>query len=549
MYRSIKKISLGLALLASSLVSAQNINLPIVDLAGGRYFYYEVESGDSAYGIAKKFGWDYDELCRLNPQVIKNLKKGAMLYYPTGEKADTAVQNKADGEVITHVIRKGETVYSLAGKYNVPIEQIYADNPNSRVGIQEGKTLIINRTNRISNDASKVNADENVIAQPSEENVKPDEENKVSSVSQEKNEEYIPVIPVSEDKDETKISPSDINKERTSNIVVLLDDPDQQRDREFMRGFLLALKEMGNSWQKVNLTVIDARKGEAKVTEEISGLSPDLILLTDDKDIPEWIVDYGNKNNFPVINVFDVKYSRTDSNPSMVQLLTPSKEFNTLVSDYIVKTLGDYRLVFADAIADNDGIAENLKNNWDKTNYLELPMSKIMEKALREDGKYLFYINATKAEEVQKQLEDIMKMKERSPLANVKVIGRPNWVTFPESMSELFASTDVYVPSRFYVDWNSLKVENFVKKYEEIFNRAPQKSFPVYALSGYDVAEIFIPSLAANGGDFSRGMLRGDTIQSDIILEKPEENGGWLNKAVYLVRFTPFNTIEKLLAE
>lgn len=549
MYRSIKKISLGLALLASSLVSAQNINLPIVDLAGGRYFYYEVESGDSAYGIAKKFGWDYDELCRLNPQVIKNLKKGAMLYYPTGEKADTAVQNKADGEVITHVIRKGETVYSLAGKYNVPIEQIYADNPNSRDGIQEGKTLIINRTNRISNDASKVNADENVIAQPSEENVKPDEENKVSSVSQEKNEEYIPVIPVSEDKDETKISPSDINKERTSNIVVLLDDPDQQRDREFMRGFLLALKEMGNSWQKVNLTVIDARKGEAKVTEEISGLSPDLILLTDDKDIPEWIVDYGNKNNFPVINVFDVKYSRTDSNPSMVQLLTPSKEFNTLVSDYIVKTLGDYRLVFADAIADNDGIAENLKNNWDKTNYLELPMSKIMEKALREDGKYLFYINATKAEEVQKQLEDIMKMKERSPLANVKVIGRPNWVTFPESMSELFVSTDVYVPSRFYVDWNSLKVENFVKKYEEIFNRAPQKSFPVYALSGYDVAEIFIPSLAANGGDFSRGMLRGDTIQSDIILEKPEENGGWLNKAVYLVRFTPFNTIEKLLAE
>lgn len=549
MYRSIKKISLGLALLASSLVSAQNINLPIVDLAGGRYFYYEVESGDSAYGIAKKFGWDYDELCRLNPQVIKNLKKGAMLYYPTGEKADTAVQNKADGEVITHVIRKGETVYSLAGKYNVPIEQIYADNPYSRDGIQEGKTLIINRTNRISNDASKVNADENMIAQPSEENVKPDEENKVSSVSQEKNEEYIPVIPVSEVKDETKISPSDINKERVSNIVVLLDDPDQQRDREFMRGFLLALKEMGNSWQKVNLTVIDARKGEAKVTEEISGLSPDLILLTDDKDIPEWIVDYGNKNNFPVINVFDVKYSRTDSNPSMVQLLTPSKEFNTLVSDYIVKTLGDYRLVFADAIADNDGIAENLKNNWDKTNYLELPMSKIMEKALREDGKYLFYINATKAEEVQKQLEDIMKMKERSPLANVKVIGRPNWVTFPESMSELFASTDVYVPSRFYVDWNSLKVENFVKKYEEIFNRAPQKSFPVYALSGYDVAEIFIPSLAANGGDFSRGMLRGDTIQSDIILEKPEENGGWLNKAVYLVRFTPFNTIEKLLAE
>lgn len=536
-------------MLASSLVSAQNINLPIVDLAGGRYFYYEVESGDSAYGIAKKFGWDYDELCRLNPQVIKNLKKGAMLYYPTGEKADTAVQNKADGEVITHVIRKGETVYSLAGKYNVPIEQIYADNPYSRDGIQEGKTLIINRTNRISNDASKVNADENMIAQPSEENVKPDEENKVSSVSQEKNEEYIPVIPVSEVKDETKISPSDINKERVSNIVVLLDDPDQQRDREFMRGFLLALKEMGNSWQKVNLTVIDARKGEAKVTEEISGLSPDLILLTDDKDIPEWIVDYGNKNNFPVINVFDVKYSRTDSNPSMVQLLTPSKEFNTLVSDYIVKTLGDYRLVFADAIADNDGIAENLKNNWDKTNYLELPMSKIMEKALREDGKYLFYINATKAEEVQKQLEDIMKMKERSPLANVKVIGRPNWVTFPESMSELFASTDVYVPSRFYVDWNSLKVENFVKKYEEIFNRAPQKSFPVYALSGYDVAEIFIPSLAANGGDFSRGMLRGDTIQSDIILEKPEENGGWLNKAVYLVRFTPFNTIEKLLAE
>lgn len=564
----LKRISIAFAfLVAGASAFAEIVNLPTVEMQGGRYYFYEVGPSDSAYGIAKRFGWDYETLCKLNPQVVKNMKKGSLVYYPTGENnAVSAVIPEETGEkkIISHVIRKGDTVYGIAAKYGISVESIYEAYPSSRDGIREGEVIIIDRMRR--NTVNNSPSSENVAA--SEANATVNKENKTGSlpeikVSSESNEGEAAValpdqsVSITDESDAivdvsnmvSDNNTSDINLNKVANIAVLLDSPSLARDREFMRGFLIGLKQIQNSGLKAKLTAVDASKGESDALGILNTLGPDAIVLTHEKDIPDWIVKYGNVNSIPVINVFDVKYSGTASNPSVIQILTPSDDFNKKIAEYSVGYFEDTKLVFVGTPSASDGIASELKQCWPVTNVAEILPENILEKGLRDDVKYIFYVNETKKENVQELLEQICKLKDNYPLASVKVFGRASWVTLVSSLQELFAKTDVYIPSRFYFDWDSAASSGFLKEYESTYNRRPAVSYPIYSVAGYDVSQCLIPSIAANNGDFSKGIVRGNTLQSDFILNRDDINGGYINQAVYLVRFTPFGTIEKIIAE
>lgn len=121
--------------------------LPTTEILGKEYYVYEVKKGESIYGIAKRFGWDLEELMRLNPESSSSLNKGERLYYPTGqvsvvtEKPEPVEFNLSSFEPIKHKVKKGETVYSISRQYNVPLETIYKHNPTARKGVKAGDII------------------------------------------------------------------------------------------------------------------------------------------------------------------------------------------------------------------------------------------------------------------------------------------------------------------------------------------------------------------------------------------------------------------------
>ncbi len=46
---------------------ASDPGLPKVEILGKEYYYHDIKKGESIYGIAKQYGWDLEELVRLNP--------------------------------------------------------------------------------------------------------------------------------------------------------------------------------------------------------------------------------------------------------------------------------------------------------------------------------------------------------------------------------------------------------------------------------------------------------------------------------------------------
>lgn len=108
--------------------------------ASGESFIYKVQPGDTVFGIARKFGVEAQALLALNQIPNPNaLSVGQELRVPGQPPAGTQT-----GEGYVHVVAAGETLFGIAQKYGVPLDQLaqvnQITNPSS---LRVGQRLLI----------------------------------------------------------------------------------------------------------------------------------------------------------------------------------------------------------------------------------------------------------------------------------------------------------------------------------------------------------------------------------------------------------------------
>ncbi len=96
-----------------------------------QYKTHTVTKGENVYRIAKRYNTTPEAIYKINPTAKDGIKEGEILAIP--------VVN--DQEFKTHVVEKGDTVYSLSKKYNTTPEAIYLLNPEAVNGINLGQIL------------------------------------------------------------------------------------------------------------------------------------------------------------------------------------------------------------------------------------------------------------------------------------------------------------------------------------------------------------------------------------------------------------------------
>lgn len=95
--------------------------------------YYKVKKGDTLYAIAKKFGMTVDKLKDLNNLNSNNLSIGQELL----------VTDKYIGNDNSYTIKSGDTLYSIAKKYNTTVSKIKEINNLSSDVLSIGQKIII----------------------------------------------------------------------------------------------------------------------------------------------------------------------------------------------------------------------------------------------------------------------------------------------------------------------------------------------------------------------------------------------------------------------
>lgn len=98
---------------------------------------YTVKSGDSLWNIANRYGTTVANLKSLNNLTSDALQIGQVLRVPSSEK-DTN-QNTSN----TYTVKAGDSLYKIANNYNTTVNQIKALNNLTNDTLQIGQTLLI----------------------------------------------------------------------------------------------------------------------------------------------------------------------------------------------------------------------------------------------------------------------------------------------------------------------------------------------------------------------------------------------------------------------
>ncbi|MFP4059002.1 MAG: LysM peptidoglycan-binding domain-containing protein [bacterium] len=102
-------------------------NKVIID--GKVYYIHVVKEGQTLYSISHAYNVTQKEIAAENPEVMVGLKEGQTLKIPERPVVvDKIKLNKSD-KFIYHIISEGQTLYFLSRHYNISIEDIFKHNP------------------------------------------------------------------------------------------------------------------------------------------------------------------------------------------------------------------------------------------------------------------------------------------------------------------------------------------------------------------------------------------------------------------------------------
>ncbi|MBO7282166.1 MAG: LysM peptidoglycan-binding domain-containing protein [Alistipes sp.] len=143
------KIIYTLLLLAMALpaVATEPTNI-VVEVGGRSYYKHLVASGDTIYALSKAYNVSEQQILESNEGVTSaTLKVDSYIYIPRVAQVESKAVDKK--RFITHSVKSGDTIYSIARKYKVSVATLERDNPNVDIErIAPGMEILVRRSER-----------------------------------------------------------------------------------------------------------------------------------------------------------------------------------------------------------------------------------------------------------------------------------------------------------------------------------------------------------------------------------------------------------------
>jgi LysM repeat protein len=166
----------GLLFPLCSLASVDSIGTEVFE--GKTYILHRVEKSEGLYGIARRYRSTVSAIQQANTLESTSLKLGEVLKVPvegkaassaaaapiseekSPAKAKSAPASKPATTKITHTVRKGETLFAIARKYDVSVQDIKTWNNLKSTNLSLGQRLQINKQGAAPVTAGNTNASE-----------------------------------------------------------------------------------------------------------------------------------------------------------------------------------------------------------------------------------------------------------------------------------------------------------------------------------------------------------------------------------------------------
>lgn len=578
---------------------AQNNQSSINNEPDGNIFYHTVERGQTVYSIAKMYEVKVDDIYKLNIGSEESIKAGDKLKIP--QKLVIQKEKKSDPEkdFIFHTIQSKETPFGVSRKYGISGESLFEANPGlSRETFLAGKTI------RIPTGTPQKKTAEIVETNKGSKEVHytvPQRETmyNICKMFKTTEKELLKLNPelagglrsgmtlriplrISENDlpKEAELDPGKINalldakKEprlvNAAKIALLLpydaDTPQtsklQKRMTEYYEGLLLATDTLRKSGYSTELFVYDiGQEGVAKTKnilqnkqEELKNVN--LIIGGFSGDQFRLISDFAKENKIKYVIPFTSQNDEVLNNAYILQVNTPSHRLYANAAYAGANLFARHNILFLDT-KDPEEQTDFIKEFKRELTDRNIPFKTVVYNAEHFDKDITAMLVTDKPNmimPISESLEALNKIKgtlriiaETKPEYNLSLFGYPLWQTYTEECLEDFHVLNTYIYSPFYVDNTNSGVNRFYDSYKNWYSKNPIRSYPKYALLGFDTGMFFLNAIQQYGVNFEDKLseIKYKSLQTGFHFERVNNWGGFINTNIYIVRYNKDYTITR----
>jgi len=553
---------------------------PVANNNQKTFFQHIVARGETVYSIANTYNTTVEEIYRLNVSARDGIYVGDMLTIP---QSQTQRENDRENFRF-HTILPKETLYSVSRYYNIRPEEVMAVNPGlSADTFQAGKTIRIptalstasrstTSSEAVKNIVHRVEKGETLYSIARKYNISQDDiyrANPGLSTNLKSNQEIN--IPVSTNAAEARanqllLSNRSSEKLQVIRVGLLLPFLDKTNNghlrlQEYYEGFLLAILKLKDQGANIELYAFDI--GSGSDTRKLNSLlgtmemqALDLIVGGISDAQIKTISSFASKNNIKYVVPFSQSNREVLNNPLIFQVNPPLSNTYSRASE-----------VFVDMFRDQNIILVNIPSKSDKTDFVntlqnDLKKAKASFRTLTLDASFennLPNVLVQTKENIivptsgdMASLRLFLDIMKRLPQENgnytTRLFGYPEWQTYDSKFKTDFHQFETYIFTPFFVDEDDLETNEFLANFRKWYKRDPINLYPRYGLWGYDTGLYFISALHQYGKNFEPNInrVRASTIQYAFHFERVSNGGGFVNGSLFFVYYGPDQRVIKI---
>jgi LysM repeat protein/ABC-type branched-subunit amino acid transport system substrate-binding protein len=561
-------------------------------LEADKFLYHIVEKGQTYQNLSKTYNISEEKIKESNPGIGSKPRKGDVVRIPrptsriTKETVmedlskDDKTQVSADtSQLIRHKVEKGQTLYSIAKKYNTGIEDIISLNPGVEKVLKAGQVITIPGKKSATGREEKPEKKVDKLKTGNREKATGSEENKITGSKTKdipcgqfnynkspitfkvalllplylKDFEHVINVDTINVKEEDK--PSENEFFEKSKIFV-----------EFYEGVLLALDTLKKEGVSFDLYVYDTEKDTNLVKNILKKQvfrTMDIIIGPVYSSCFNIVSRFAKENNINIVSPMSSRNKTISNNPRLFQVI-PSQHEQIRILARCLSAYKDCRIVVLHggrkpekemAQEFKKNVSEFFGQDFNPDSYKEVTVTidesiqmgdesnrkiiALIKKNLSVTSGNLVVIPSSDAAlvtELINQLNNI-NTEEDNPF-NITACGFPNWQKFDNIEIEYLHDLQLITVSSNYIDYNLPEVRKFVIKYRDTFSTEPTQ----YSFQGYDIGMFFLTALKKYGKDFGQCLnepgYAEKGLQNDFCFKSRSKTGGFENHFISVVQYT-----------